>query len=139
MKNLLNGYSLTIIGILLTISSCGLNEEMIEPIDPMQPVETYPSLKVVNETRNEFSIASVNLLGYEFSNLDIVNGSSQTFALDKGMSGGYSDINIIVGYRIYTRNGGHPTIKVDFKKGETSTITLKGCSGKEGCPGIYIE
>ena len=28
---------------------------------------------------------------------------------------------------------------VNFKDGEIKTITLKGCVGAEGCPGIYLE
>ena len=55
------------------------------------------------------------------------------------MSGGYEDIYVTVRYIRYSGVGASASIKVDFNKGETTTITLTGCSGAEGCPGIYLE
>ena len=138
MKKILSIPILAILGIALTFTACDKGNDPVPDVVP-DPVIEYPSLRIVNDSRNYIAITSVTLLGYEFTTLDIANGSSQTFTLDKGMSGGYEDINVIVGYRRYTSNGGHPNIKVDFYDGEITTITVKGCSGAEGCPGIYLE
>ncbi len=101
--------------------------------------DEYPSIKVMNQNNSKRIITSVRLVGYEFTNLSIDVGDSQTFTLVEGMPGGYSDIHISVSYKY----GGYPTasrsINVDFSAGETTTITLKGCTGAEGCDGLYLE
>ena len=81
----------------------------------------------------------MNTYDIEFTNLVIdINGGSQTFILDKGMSGGYNDINVVVQYgptgSIWTSSK-----KVDFNNGRTTKITLKGCISYEGCPGYRLE
>ena len=102
-------------------------------------IEEYPFLKVVNKTNdsNNRSITSIELIGYEFANLNITEGSSQTFNHASGMTGEYEDVNINVrlsGPQIVMRN-----IQVNFKSGETTTITMKGCISYEGCNGFYLE
>lgn len=107
----------------------------------MEEPETYPSLRVVNNLKDDWrSITRVSLLGYEFTNLDIeANGGSQTFVLDSGMSGGYDNINITVSYRRYTNIGSSRSEKFNFENGKTTTVTLTGCDGAEGCDGIYLK
>ena len=96
----------------------------------------HPTLMIVNEigdtSRN--IITSVSLVDYEFRNLNILKGESQTFILEKGMVGGYNDIYVSVGHG----RGGNST-KVNFQDGKNTTITLKGCSGFEGCQGHYLD
>ena len=88
--------------------------------------EEYPSLKIVNQTDNEaYHITSVSLVGYEFNNLDITTGNSQTFILEQGMPAGYEDINVDIEYMAGPYNPRLGSIKVNFIKGETTTITLK--------------
>ena len=118
-------------GVVFLLSSCIKDDGDI--------IEEFPSLKVVNETNdsNNRSITSINLVGYEFTNLNINSGDFQIFKLDSGMPGGYDKININVrlsGPQIVTRN-----IEVNFKKGETTTITMKGCISSEGCSGFFLE
>ena len=99
--------------------------------------EQFPSLKVVNQSNDHQPITSVVFVGYEFKNLNIASGDSQTFVLDGGMQGGYKDIYIVVRYGSgswYSTN-----TKVNFNKGETTTITLKGCISYDGCQGCYLE
>ena len=117
MKKLLNIPILAIIAIALTFTACDEDNE-----NDIVPAVEYPSLKVVNEKSGTF-IYAVRLNGYEFTYLNIDSGSSQTFALDKGMSGGYEDINIIVSYNDGYRNR-VAGIAVNFYKGETTTVTL---------------
>ncbi len=101
--------------------------------------EDHPSLKVVNQTNdsNSKSITSVRLVDYEFTNLSIDEGNSQTFNLDSGMSGGYENINIIV--RLSGPQTIYENIGVNFDNEETTTITMKGCISSEGCDGFYLE
>ncbi|MCH7658495.1 MAG: hypothetical protein IIB05_09300 [Bacteroidetes bacterium] len=92
----------------------------------------------MNQNNDSRSITSVSLVGYEFTNLSIAIGNSQTFTLDKGMPGGYSDINIIVSHK-YSAWSGSVSTKVNFVDGDTTTITFKGCITFEGCEGFYLE
>ncbi len=96
-------------------------------------------LKVINESNDQWPIKSVKLVDYEFTNLAIgTNGGSQTFILDKGMSGGYNDINVVVQYgpagSIWTSSK-----KVNFNNGSTTTIKLQGYISYEGCTGYHLE
>ncbi len=131
MRNLI---LLVLIGMMISFSSCEKQNESI----PENPTK-YPSIKVVNQNRSQRVITSFRLVGYEFKNLNIGVGESQTFILDQGMSGGYSDIYTTVFYNY----GGYPTryvsTKVNFNGGETSTISLSGCTGAEGCNGLYLQ
>lgn len=127
------GIIFAIIGLLLAFTAC--NKENNDDDD----IEEYLFLKVVNQTNdsNSRSITSVTLVGYDFTNLNITKGNSQTFNLDSGMPGGYENININVrlsGPQIVSKN-----IQVNFKNGETTTITMKGCISYEGCNGFYLE
>jgi len=117
-----------------TLSFTACKKDCICPDD-------YPSLKVVNQLEDNWRrITNVSLVGYQFSNLNIEPfGDSQTFVLDKGMSGGFENIYVKVTYLRYSSVYGFADIKVDFKKGGTTTIVLKGCDIAEGCPGIYLE
>ena len=90
--------------------------------------QKYPSLNVLNQYSGE-SITSVRLVGYDFENLLITSGNSQTFALDEGMPGGYTGINITVNYGA----GATVSQKFNFTDGQTTTITLNGSNG-EGSP-----
>jgi len=126
------GTIFAVLGLLLTITAC--NKENDD-----NDLEEYPFLNVVNLTNdgNSRSIISIELVGYEFNNLNITEGSSQTFDLDSGMPGGYEDVNINVrlsGPQIVLKN-----IQVNFNKGDTTTITMKGCISFEGCNGFYLE
>lgn len=126
------GLILTII-VFLIGNACHKDEESIEE---------YPSLRVVNQLEDSWrSIVSVSLVGYEFDNLNIeFDGDEQTFVLNEGMPGGYDDINVTVRYVRYPNIPVEPaSIKVDFVRGETTTITLTGCISVEGCSGIYLE
>jgi len=114
-------FPLAIFYIFLIINSCDNKEEF---------------LKVVNEDKDGCSITSVRFVGYEFNNLLISSGSSQTFTLDKGMSGGYYDINVIVSFGPPSRSS---SAKINFNKDKTTIITLKGCISYEGCKGHYLS
>lgn len=123
-----------ILVIVLAFAACEKNEVEDEE-------EEYPSLIVKNQLNDSWrSIYAVSLVGYDFENLNIEpNGDSQAFILDGGMAGGYEDINVTVRYSRYSGVGASTSIKVNFVKGKSTTISLTGCSGAEGCPGISLE
>lgn len=124
-----------ILAIFFTFSSCE------KDCDCPDPEDDYPSLKVTNDLKDDWrSITTVSLIGYKFDKLNIESfGDSQTFILDKGMSGGYENINVTISYIRYSGIGASESIKVNFNKGETTSIILTGCSGAEGCPGISLK
>lgn len=102
---------------------------------------TYPTLQVINDLGDDWrSITVVSLVGYTFDNLDIRPfGESQSFILDKGMPGGYENINVTVRYIRYRGVDASRSLKIDFSDSQTTSIKLTGCDSAEGCPGIYLE
>ena len=119
-------------GITLTFTACTKNNES-------NINEKYPSLKIVNTVSDNMYISAANIVGYEFNTLNITSGNSQTFTLENGMPGGYENINITVSLRTSAVQYGSLSKTVNFKKGETTTITLKGCNSYEGCNGYVLE
>ena len=140
--NLIHNYIINIklifvlLSIALSFTACKKDDDI-----DLNNIKQFPCLKVENQLTDYWrSIERVSLVGYEFDNLNISpNGDSQTFTLNAGMPGGFEDINIEVVYIRYSGVFGTASIEVDFEIGQTTTITLTGCSGAEGCPGIYLE
>jgi hypothetical protein len=126
-----------IFNIVLTFTACNKDKNNDCDNDNDNVIE-YPSLKAVNQNNDNRSITSISLVGYEFNNLNITIGGSQTFVLDKGMPGGYSDINVQISHK-YSAWSGSVSKKINFNTGETTTITLKGCLSFEGCQGFSLE
>lgn len=84
---------LAILSLLFTFSSCD-KDNNCEPCEDIKT--TYPTLEIVNQHGNDFfTITSVSLVGYDFNSVAINWGELQTFVLDKGMSAGYKDINVL--------------------------------------------
>ena len=131
---------LALFAMVITFTACEKDCELPKDITE-DTTESYPLLKVVNELNDDWrSITSVKLVGYEFYNLNIeYNGDSQTFILDKGMSGGYEDVYVTVVYQRYSGVYSSRSIEVNFSKGETTTITLIECSPDDDCNGIYLQ
>lgn len=118
---------LSILGLFFFVTSCSSDDDAL----------WHPVLEVVNQTNDVSSRALINavtIVGYDFNSLSLAKGDSQTFLLDNGMPGGYEDININV-----LLSGVNKRIKVNFKNGETTKVTMKGCISAEGCGGFYLE
>lgn len=109
-----------------------------ESKDNQGQLDGPPSLLIKNESTDHWPIKAVEMVGYTFNLLEIDKGESQTFTLDNGMPGGYSDINLIVRYGP-TGAIWYASKKVDFSDGQVTTVSMKGCRSSEGCPGIYLE
>jgi hypothetical protein len=118
--------------VLIVIPSCDNennecnNETHNEENNNGDNISNYPLLKVVNEHSN-IRINSVLLVGYEFRNISITNGNSQTFSLSNGMPGGFNDIIVSVG------GWGTYSTRANFTNGRTTTVILRG-SFSEGHP-----
>jgi hypothetical protein len=120
-------------GIALTFTACNKKNDSNIP-------EKFPSLKIVNSVSDDKRIFAVNLVAYDFNSLNISSGNSQTFTLESGMPGGYDNINVTISLRNSANIPiGSLSKAVNFKKGEITTITLKGCNSYEGCAGLVIE
>lgn len=116
--------------------SCGKDEtELIQEESQAESV----SLKVENDLAYYYFITSVKLVGYNFENLNIESGKSQTFQLDKGMPGGFEDINVIVTYKSTPGHAGWTArASIDFSENGVTVLRLSGCT-EEGCDGIRLK
>jgi len=124
--------SLIFIGIALTFFACSKDNEKNDS-------EKYPSLKVINTVTDNRFISSVKIVGYEFNNLNITSGNSQTFILQNGMPGGYENVNVIVSYKTSNIPSNSKNKTVNFTNGQTTMITLQGCISFEGCTGYSLQ
>lgn len=105
-----------ILGIFLSVFILGCKEE----------VEENPKLMVVNKNTN-YSIVSVRLVGYTFSNIDIAkNGGTKTFELNNGIAGGYNDVNVTVIYGLSQSATWNASNTYNFADGKTTAVTLNG-------------
>jgi hypothetical protein len=121
---------------IIVLGAC--EKECVCEDPPVTPSPTYPSLRVANQNTDDRTITAVRFVGYDFNNLKIEIGDSQTFILDQGMPGGYENINVVVHYA-RTVQSGSANILVNFKNDVTETVTLKGCISFSGCQGFYLE
>jgi hypothetical protein len=87
----------------------------------------FPYLRVVNQIAYE--IIGVICLDYSYTGLNIEDGEEKTFSLIDGMSDGYENISVIVIYRISISQIYDVTKEVNFKDGDTTTVTLKKIGG----------
>ena len=69
-------------------------------------------LRITNNTNEDFRITQISFVGYEFSDLNIQYGESQTYNLSDGLSVGSSNININISY-ICGSNGWTSSFNVD--------------------------
>lgn len=114
---------------MLFMAGCAKNDDNLKG-------EDYPLLKIenLNESDDYITIYYIELVGYKFNNLSISKDESQTFSLDSGMQGGYTDIFVTIRY-VWGATNRSQSMKVNFQKGNTTTIMLK----REGYGGIYLE
>lgn len=126
---------LALFGIILTFTNCSKQNDIEDEI------EKFPSLKIANAVTDGRYISSVKMVNYQFSNLNITSGNSQTFSLENGMPAGLSDINVIVTYRRTAAGTPSNSLNkdVNFENGNTKTLTLSGCLSYEGCKGYKLD
>jgi hypothetical protein len=97
-------------------------------------------LTIRNNTNSDFKINEISFVGYNFTDLNILNSQSQTFILEDGFVGGTSNININLRYTC----GGMGWImsdSVNFIEGDETSIEFVQCaSGGSGyCREVCLE
>ena len=93
---------------------------------PEETKDNFPKLQIIN--KGQITILKVVLEGYEFSDLNLKQNQSVILDLNKGMPGGYKDVQISIRYRPYkVTNSPIPPIltKLNFADGEITTLTIK--------------
>jgi hypothetical protein len=93
-------------------------------------------LTVFNNANSDFTLTEISFVGYNFSDLNILFGQSQTFSLDDGFVGGTSNININVNFRCGP-NGWAMSDSVNFNEGSETLVEFIQCS--EGGSGYCRE
>ena len=77
--------------------------------------------------KNQGYIYRIGLAGYNFDDLRIEYNESKTFELN-GIPGGFDNVNVSVSFRpdptSYAYNSSPTSIKCNFTKGATTTLTL---------------
>ncbi len=115
---------------------CSCEDQTQEELeDEVGEEGTFPILKIRNTSNcsSVLSITGVSLVGYQFNSLNIVGGEEQTFNLDEGMSGGYDNINVDIGFR-YGNRGWSRNINANFANGVETIIELRigqGCGASD--------
>ena len=99
------------------VFSCSSDEE-----GGMQPTIENMQLTIVNNF-DLWKITNISLQDYNFSDLNIIGGSSRTFILVNGIPSNSSDIGISIGYRCRNRSM-NLSVRADFNDGKTTTITI---------------
>ncbi len=116
-----------------TLNSCNDECDCLECEEEEEIEEEYSTLEVVNQLddNQDRYISSVFLVNYDFENLNIEYGESQSFVLDQGMPAGNNDINIRVCHSNPPYAGNCANVNVNFVDGETTTVSLVGYSELE--------
>ena len=92
--------------------------------------EEHASFTVVNQ-KDIITITEISLVGYKFETLSIGLGESKTFVLDKGLNGGYDNVNVSFSWTCGGRGwSGNTTI--NFLDGQTNRIALIDTFGNNG-------
>ena len=94
---------------------------------------------ITNNTNEDFIINHISFMGYEFSDLNIQYGESQTYNLSDGLSGSSSNININIGYLCDT-NVWNSTFNIDLIEGSTTSYEFIPCASiSPYCIGVCLE
>ena len=100
------------------VFSCSSDEE-----GGMQPTIENMQLTIVNNF-DLWKITNISLQDYNFSDLNIIGGSSRTFILVNGIPSNSSDIGISIRYECRNRSNMNASVRADFSDGKTTTITI---------------
>ena len=96
-------------------------------------------LRITNDANEDFRVTQISFVGYEFSDLNIQYGESQTYNLSDGLSVGSSNININISY-ICGPNGWTSTFNVDLIEGSTTSFDFVMCTSTAAyCRSVCLE
>ena len=80
-------------------------------------------LRITNDANEDFRMTQISFAGYEFSDLNVQYGESQTFTLSEGLSVGSSNININTTYWCGSQRW-TSSHTVDLNEGSTTSLSF---------------
>ena len=106
------------------------------------------TLKITNDTNEDFIFTQISFGSYEFSNLNLQYGESQVFNLNDGLNGvaGTTLMGVSITYVCSSQEWAVPGVNgvniVDFDRGSQTIITLTyetDCGDSEYCTNVCLS
>ena len=103
------------------------------------------TLKITNDTNEDFIFTQISFGSYAFSNLNLQYGESQVFNLNDGLNGGIAGSSLMgvsITYVCSSQEWALPPNIVDFDSGSQTTITLTydtDCGDSEYCTSVCLS
>ena len=103
------------------------------------------TLKITNDTNEDFIFTQISFGSYAFSNLNLQYGESQVFNLNDGLNGGIAGSSLMgvsITYVCSSQEWALPPNIVDFDRGSQTIITLTyetDCGDSEYCTSVCLS
>ena len=104
------------------------------------------TLKITNDSNEDFIFTQISFGSYAFSNLNLQYGESQVFNLNDGLNGGIADTSLMGVYITYVCSSQEWALPganiVDFDRGSQTIITLTyetDCGDSEYCTSVCLS
>ena len=106
------------------------------------------TLKITNDSNEDFIFTQISFGSYEFSNLNLQYGESQVFNLNDGLNGvaGTTLMGVSITYACSSQEWAVPGVNganiVDFDRGSQTIITLTyetDCGDSEYCTNVCLS
>ena len=108
-------------------------------------IDDDSTLKITNDTNEDFIFTQISFGSYAFSNLNLQYGESQVFNLNDGLNGvaGTTLMGVSITYVCSSQEWALPGVNiVDFDRGSQTIITLTyetDCGGSEYCTSVCLS
>ena len=108
-------------------------------------IDDDSTLKITNDTNEDFIFTQISFGSYEFSNLNLQYGESQVFNLNDGLNGvaGTTLMGVSITYVCSSQEWALPGVNiVDFDRGSQTIITLTyetDCGDSEYCTNVCLS
>ena len=111
-------------------------------------IDDDSTLKITNDTNEDFIFTQISFGSYEFSNLNLQYGESQVFNLNDGLNGvaGTTLMGVSITYVCSSQEWAVPGVNgvniVDFDRGSQTIITLTyetDCGDSEYCTNVCLS
>ena len=108
-------------------------------------IDDDSTLKITNDTNEDFIFTQISFGSYEFSNLNLQYGESQVFNLNDGLNGvaGTTLMGVSITYVCSSQEWALPGVNiVDFDRGSQTIITLTyetDCGDSEYCTSVCLS
>ena len=108
-------------------------------------IDDDSTLKITNDTNEDFIFTQISFGSYAFSNLNLQYGESQVFNLNDGLNGvaGTTLMGVSITYVCSSQEWALPGVNiVDFDRGSQTIITLTyetDCGDSEYCTNVCLS